>query len=125
MWLPIEIVNYIFDYTNTGLYLIYCNKQRKHLLRINTNHDKFRTIHSMYKNMEVYNPVIQEENEHNTQISYNIPLRKIPSVVNRLENIASVSNYMSIVIVEKDDEVVKEHHTSTVIHTKESALLLN
>ena len=34
-WLPTEIVNYIFEYTDSGLYLTYCNKTNQHLFKMN------------------------------------------------------------------------------------------
>jgi hypothetical protein len=122
-WLPIEIVNHILDYTNTGLYLVYCQKNKCHMLKIDSTHGKFSSIRKLYEGIEVC--ARDYTNERNTQIYYNIPLRKVPSVTKNMTNIDSVNNYMSIVILETEDEIVKEHHTSTVIQTKDSTLLLN
>lgn len=126
IWLPIEIVNYILEYSDIGIYMIYSKKFKQHLMRIDTNHPKFSGLQSMYGGMEVSNVEnFDADDRRNTQIYYPIPLRKVPSVTRRLDNVDSVDQYMSIVIVEKEDEVVKEHNTSTVIQTRQSVLLLN
>ena len=125
-WLPIEIVNYILEYSDIGIFMIYSKKFKKHFMRIDINHPKFSGLQNMYGGMELSGGLhLDTDNERNTQVYYPIPLRKIPSVTNRLNNVNSVDQYMSITIMEKEHEVVKEHTTSTVIQTNQSVLMLN
>uniref|UniRef100_A0A6C0CP63 F-box domain-containing protein n=1 Tax=viral metagenome TaxID=1070528 RepID=A0A6C0CP63_9ZZZZ len=118
-WLPIEIVNYIFEYTDSGLYLTYCNKTNQHLFKIDTDHTKFKLLHNMYKGIEIFNPL-----QNSTQIFYNIPLKKIPSITKRLSDINSIDNYMSITVTEKADDIETDYSISTIITKKCSSLLL-
>lgn len=118
MWLPIEIVNIIMEYAGTGQYLCYCSEFNSHILRYNPQHDRFQFLSDLYKYMDI-------ETVHNKTIfQYVIPLRKIPSVTSRIQNIDNIQNIMSVSITENDTEIVSEHYTTIVIERKHSALLL-
>ena len=86
MWLPIEIVNIIMEYAGTGQYLYYCYKSKLHRLRYNPNHDRFQIISNLYKWIDI------ETIGNQTTIQYVIPLRRVPSVTARIQNIDNIQN---------------------------------
>jgi hypothetical protein len=121
MWIPVEIVNIIFEYCDKPLYLYY-DRKRGYLFKINPKHDFFSKIRSLYEKMILHTS--NENDKYHTQILYEIPIRKIPSFPNLLTRMNNMVNYMLIVIIENDDELLSEHHTSIVIETERSALLI-
>lgn len=119
MWIPIELVNYIMEYANNGVFLKYCKKNQQHIFKINSNHSKFKELFDLYNSIEFKVPYI-----NCTQILYSIPLKRIPSITERLANIDSVNNYMSIIVTENGPCIEKNYFTSTIVTKKESSLLL-
>ena len=118
MWLPVEIVNIIMEYAGTGQYLYYCWKTNLHRLRYNPDHDRFQFLSNLYKFMDV------ETVGNQTTIQYVIPLRRVPSVTSRIQNINNIQNIMSVTVSEDEEEIVSEYYTTVVIETSQSALLL-
>ena len=121
MWIPLEIVNYIMEYANNGLYLVYCTKYKKHMFKINSHHSRFKSLSELYENVEFFFTPIT----NSTHILYSIPLKKVPSITKRMSNIDDVQNYMSIVVTENEDESIQTiYYTSTLITKKQGSLLL-
>ena len=120
MWIPPEIVNYIMEYANNGLYLMYCTKYKKYMFKINSQHSRFKLLSELYENIEFFTPIT-----NSTHILYSIPLKKVPSITNRMSNIDDVQTYMSIVVTENEDESIQTiYYTSTLITKKQGSLLL-
>lgn len=120
MWIPLEIVNYIMEYANNGLYLVYCTKYKKHMFKINSHHSRFKPLSELYENVEFFSPIT-----NSTHILYTIPLKKVPSITKRMSDIDDVQNYMSIVVTEnEDDSIQTNYYTSIIITKKKGSLLL-
>ena len=120
--LPDEIINMICDYADTGTYLIYSKKRKQYLFKYDTNNQRFKRLNELYKSCTITRNT--DELEYQTQICYEIPLKKIPSVPNIIANMRDITAYMIITVVE-DQDVHTHNHTCVVLNTDTSTLLLN
>lgn len=125
MRLPIELINYIMDFSSFPLQLVYNIKRKEYVFLFDEKHEKFTKLRRIYDSLQFHS--VESLYETRTNIYYSIPLRKTPSFTNLLPNVVSMSNYMNIVVIENEEtgELLKDYHTSVVIETQQSALMLN
>lgn len=125
MKLPIELVNYIMEFSGLPLHLVYNTKWKNYMFHFDEKHSKFSQLRRIYDTLQFHS--VENRYEIRTNIYYSIPLRKAPSFTDLLPNIVDMSNYMNIVVIENEEtgELLKDYHTSMVIETQQSALMLN
>lgn len=123
MRIPIELVNIILDYADLGKFLCYKHDRKEYAFRFDVKHKHFSELNRLYGSLALQTEI--SEDGYRTNIYYNIPLQRPPSVTMMMENVDSIKNYMSIIVFETENDIVTEHHTSIVICTTNSALILN
>jgi hypothetical protein len=127
MRLPCEIINVILEYVGNGKHFMYDTKRKEYVFRYNTNHASFKELHRLYSSLTIQTESGQE-GDHETTVYYSIPLRRHPSLrtMESLHSqIHSIQNFMTILVVDNDETVHRDHYTSVVVETRQSTLLLN
>ena len=124
--LPIEIINVILEYADTRTVIYYDSKIDGLFFRFCKENDEFKKIEGLYNNRKI--DVFENYNGYRqTQICYNIGMKKIPSWYERMDRFEHAKSYM-IIVVEEDKEnntLNREHHISSVISFQNGDLLLN
>ena len=123
--LPLEIINTILDYADTGTVLIYDDKRNCLVFRYKKDCDKFYTISKIYDG-RISEKCEEGDGYFQTQICYNIGLRKVPSLYKRMDRFENAQSYMIVTIEEdKDGNVVQSHQTSSILSFENGTIVLN
>lgn len=118
-FLPVEIVNYILDFLDLGIYLKW--KKKSYIFQIDSEHNRFERVKKLFDTVS-RNTIINNENEIITEICYEIPTKysRIPSII---ENIKKLTKYLSITIIEKRDTLKINYSIALVIDKETSSVL--
>jgi hypothetical protein len=80
MWIPLELVNYIFFLADNPCELVYDYKRKNHVIRLIPSHPRFASVSRLYESCKTYTrqcdtyPCVRE-----TQICF--PAKQIPTTV--------------------------------------------
>jgi hypothetical protein len=123
--LPCEIINIILQFADTGTYIAYDEKYDCMVFRFIKNNQKYAKINDIYSTckLDTYN---EYDGYTQTQITYPITLKKVPSWYKSLERFENAESYMIIVIEQDEDgEIRKTHHTSSLLTFQNGNILLS
>ena len=89
--LPCEIINIILQFADTGTYIAYDEKYDCMVFRFIKNNQKYAKINDIYSTckMDTYN---EYDGYTQTQITYPITLKKVPSWYKSLERFENYKN---------------------------------
>ena len=62
MWIPLEIVNYIFYLANNAKFVYYDHKKREFKVKFDTNHPTLKPVRDFYSNCKIYTKQIPSVN---------------------------------------------------------------
>lgn len=68
MWIPLELVNYIFYLANNAKVVYYDKKKREFTVKIDTNHQTLKPVRYFYENCKIFTKQIP-----NTTYPYTYP----------------------------------------------------
>lgn len=62
MWIPLELINYIFYLANNAKVVYYDHKKREFVVKIDTNHLTLKPVRTFYDNCKIYTNKIPSSN---------------------------------------------------------------
>ena len=124
IYLPCEIINYILEFANTGTELVYDYKGKCFVFRFKHVNKLYNCISNLYDG-RIIDICTENDGYTQTQVSYNIALRKVPSLYRRMNQFETASSYMVIVVEEDEDGTVSQsHQISSILSFTNGAILL-
>jgi len=124
IYLPCEIINYILEFANTGTELVYDYKGKCFVFRFKQVNKLYNCISNLYDGRMI-DICTENDGYTQTQVSYNIGLRKVPSLYRRMNQFETASSYMVIVVEEDEDGTVSQsHQISSILSFTNGAILL-
>jgi esterase/lipase superfamily enzyme len=124
IYLPCEIINYILEFANTGTELVYDYKGKCFVFRFKQVNKLYNCISNLYDG-RIIDICTENDGYTQTQVSYNIGLRKVPSLYRRMNQFETASSYMVIVVEEDEDGTVSQsHQISSILSFTNGAILL-
>ena len=103
MWIPLELVNYIFFLADYACELVYDYKRKNHVVRLIPSHPRFASVSRLYDLCKIYTrqsdtyPCVRE-----TQICF--PAKQIPTTVTN----STYNVYSRLLIIDECYDKKKE-----------------
>ena len=121
MWIPLELVNYIFYLANNAKVVYYDKKKREFAVKIDTNHETLKTVRNFYQDCKIFTkkipsnvyPFVRE-----TQICF--PPKKNRSC-DSLEDYETTHNSMITIV----DECTSPKTETNIIHSWNRYFVMN
>ena len=122
MWIPLELINYIFYLADTAKIVYYHKKRKEFVIKIDINHNTLVNVRDFYNDFKIYTKYIPNRNVYpfirETQVCY--PLKKCDSFENTSEYETTLNSMLTIV-----DECNSPKSEINVIHSWNRFFVMN
>jgi hypothetical protein len=121
MWIPLELVNYIFYLANHAKIVYYDKKKREFAVKIDTNHETLKTVRNFYQDCKIFTKQIPNNTYpflRETQICF--PPKKKKSCES-LEDYETTHNSMITIV----DECISPKTETNIIHSWNRYFVMN